>query len=426
MFSTVAALIASTVLAAAALGLWLLRTDDPVAGSAILAASRLALSMAAAIAAVTQVVHLTALSHDSIQYLTTASVLERLGSLDPVPSIELLKRQLAAPLLHTVGTVTGLGYVAFWTPLIGVATVGVTAWFANALLVAVNTPKRYRVALVVGGLAFLLTASQFLKSVFLVNGHMLVAGLVIAGIGMTWLGVTSNRTSAFAIVGVLLVPIVTMQQVGRAARWLLVGPAAGATLLWYGGVPRLVDDADLTLSGPVYGNVIGMAALVLLVVAIGIDWLRPLAAPGGRLGARLHSSQSYERHRNARWLAGGDSAKHRPRRCLGIILTRRHRAVRAWCAYRGSAPSAVVGVRDTDLCRDAHRTGVRPRGGLPIWPRRLRQPDVDPHCATRRRGDPGRRGQGHCSACHARSRGRQGQCNLRAPRMDPRRPVTSR
>ena len=94
MFSTVAALIASTVLAAAALGLWLLRTDDPVAGSAILAASRLALSMAAAIAAVTQVVHLTALSHDSIQYLTTASVLERLGSLDPVPSIELLKRQL--------------------------------------------------------------------------------------------------------------------------------------------------------------------------------------------------------------------------------------------------------------------------------------------------------------------------------------------
>ena len=214
MFSTVAALIASTVLAAAALGLWLLRTDDPVAGSAILAASGLALSMAAAIAAVTQVVHLTAFSHDSIQYLTTASVLERLGSLDPVPSIELLKRQLAAPLLHTVGTVTGLGYVAFWTPLIGVATVGVTAWFANALLVAVNTPKRYRVALVVGGLAFLLTASQFLKSVFLVNGHMLFAGLVIAGIGLTWLGVTSNRTSAFAIAGVALAVLVTLRPDG--------------------------------------------------------------------------------------------------------------------------------------------------------------------------------------------------------------------
>jgi hypothetical protein len=64
---------------------------------------------------------------DSYHYLMSALAQTRSRRLEGVVDAYLLKRQLATPLMHTLGTLTGRGYVSFWTPILGVATFGTLA-----------------------------------------------------------------------------------------------------------------------------------------------------------------------------------------------------------------------------------------------------------------------------------------------------------
>lgn len=303
-FSTVAAL--SLALVSAIIAMLLTAKAVAIPRLGLVAATTA--GMTTLVVVVTNLVTLPQASNDTVDYLTTAAVLERLGDLSTITSIQLLKRQLGAPLLQTVGSLTGNGYGNFLVPLIGLATLGLTAWFLHGVLVRVGLNPKHRRRVVVSSVVFLLVSNRFLHGLFYINGHMLFAGLLLGAVSLCWFALEDRSPSNIAVAGLFLAALVPLRAeavmvaivflipilvsgIDQRARWVLIGPFVAASIVWYGLVlPSYVDSSDLTLTGPVFANLIGAAMLTALVAALGVPtwhkyhrWL-PWMVGGGVIG----------------------------------------------------------------------------------------------------------------------------------------------
>jgi hypothetical protein len=207
------------------------------------------------------------------------------GTLEGVTDPYLLKRQLAVPLMHTLGVLTGRGYVSSWTPLLGVATFGSLAWIAAKGLRLIATPPSWRWEILAPVLVVVLTTNRVLFHFFYINGHMLFAGLLLGGVGLAWLSgawplllpaslmfgaLIPLRAESAIVVGVFLVVFVTSHQIPVRWRWTLILPTIVATLLWDGPVhQRPLTEQSLELMRSPLAEIAIMVGLIVLTAARG-------------------------------------------------------------------------------------------------------------------------------------------------------------
>ena len=252
-----------------------------------------AITIAVVVAVVTLLVPMVRLTTDSFHYLMSSGALVRSGTLEGVADIFLLKRQLATPLLHTLGVATGRGYVSFWTPLLGVSTFGTVTWLAVTGLRAMAVPRRWQWALLMSAFAFSLTSNRVMYHFFYINGHMLFASLLLVGVGLGWMAVRTGswalllpaslafaalvplRAESVLVAGAFLVVFVSSLEIPLRWRWVLVVPILVSTLLWDGWVlPRLLTSTSLELLKSPLGDLVVVAGLVAVLLASrirGID-----------------------------------------------------------------------------------------------------------------------------------------------------------
>jgi hypothetical protein len=243
-----------------------------------------AIVIAITVTVVASQVPLVRLTTDSYHYLMSAVALVRSGTLEGVSDSFLLKRQLAVPLLHTLGVETGLGYVSFWTPLLGVSVFGTMTWLALDGLRHQLVPRKWQWMIVLPTLAFALTTNRVIYHFFYINGHMLFAGLLLGAVGLGWLAVRTNgwtlllpasvmfaaliplRAESAIVVGGFLVVFVSSGEIPIRWRWTLLGPTVAAVVLWDGWVmPRLLSSVSVDLMKSPLAELVVVAGLVVLL-----------------------------------------------------------------------------------------------------------------------------------------------------------------
>jgi hypothetical protein len=221
---------------------------------------------------------------DSYHYMMSALALVKTGTLEGVVDALLQKRQLAAPLLHTPGVITGQGYTSFWTPLLGVSAFGTLAWLGETGLRLAAVPRKWSWAIIVPAMAFALTTNRVLFHFFYINGHMLFAGLLLAGVGLAWLATRTTswillvpasmmfaaiipvRAEAAIVVGAFMIPFLSSSLIPLRWRWALLGPTVVVTLLWDVLVlPSLLSDTTWALLKSPIGEVVVIVGLVMLM-----------------------------------------------------------------------------------------------------------------------------------------------------------------
>ncbi|MDH3500795.1 MAG: hypothetical protein OEM97_11775, partial [Acidimicrobiia bacterium] len=214
----------------------------------------------------------TRFNTDSFRYLISAATLEETGDLTGIGYRDMSKRLLGTPMLHTFGTVSGRGYVAVITPMLALSGAATMVWLSSEAFTSVRTPRKWRLLLLVTGVAALISTNRFVFASFYVNGHMLFAVMALIGVGAAWLGTVRRmpalllpaglafaalvpiRAESTIVAAVLLLPFVARGRLGTHALSLLVTPFVAAVIMWHGfAFPRLVSEADPGWFGPSRG-----------------------------------------------------------------------------------------------------------------------------------------------------------------------------
>ncbi len=281
---------------------------DHPSGREIVDTTVLGCLLIGSIATFFQLVPLTRLNTDSYLYLTAAETLERTGSLATIDPLIVRMRLIGAPFLHTIGSVSGLGYSPSITPVIGASAFFVMGWICCEAFEKLATPRRWRLALVVTALLTLLASNRLVFHLFYVNGHLVFATLLLAGLGLAWLGAIERRTAflvpagiafgALAVVrpessltvAVFLIPFLVPGRADRAGLVALIAPFVAAVIMWNGLVyPPHAVPGELGLLGPVRGPLFAAAAICGALVVGGLRVSTPLLerAPQLALGAAV-------------------------------------------------------------------------------------------------------------------------------------------
>jgi hypothetical protein len=246
------------------------------------------IGLAVIVAGVAWMVPMARFTSDSYHYLMSALALVRSGTLEGVIDAYLLKRELAVPFLHTLGVEMGRGYVSFWTPLLGVATFGTMTWLAVTGLRLMSVPLKWRWAIIVPSLVFVLTTNRVLFHFFYINGHMLFAGFLLGGVGLSWLAIRTKEWALFLpasllfaaliparaesaiVVGAFLLVLVIAPSLPNRWRWILILPSIVTTLVWDVLVlPRLLSEPSLELLQSPLAEVVVVIGLIVLTVIAG-------------------------------------------------------------------------------------------------------------------------------------------------------------
>ncbi len=298
-FSTLAALVVASVAAGAvAASFGRRRLAEPGAVRTVIFTLGGVVAAAGLLSLVFQGVHLTRLTVDSIRNLLTAEALERTGTLDAVHRGDLRMRQFFVPLLHTAGVIGGRGYAASATPLFALSGFVAAGWFAWEGLVAMATPRRWRISLLAAAAFLVLTTNRIVYHAFYVNGHMVFAVLIVILAGSVWLALGRGelrllvpaalavaatpvlRPEAVITSAIFLIPAVTSHRIPVPYRWMMAAPYLAATVAWYGvGYRPHAVATDLGLTGPIYGNLIVAAGVA---AAIAVSALPRIGAAAGR------------------------------------------------------------------------------------------------------------------------------------------------
>jgi hypothetical protein len=194
-------------------------------------------------------VPLTRLTIDSGEYLLGAAHITSDGATDLMAPF-VLKRQMALQALHALSISPVRGYVAWVSPVFGVAVVGLFAWLTWTRL---EGQTWWRVGVIGGLLAFLATSSRFFYDFFYVHSHMVMAAFLFIAVAGAWLAITEGepvwafaaglglavtllvRAEAPALAAVVLVAVAATRA-DRITRRLVVIPSMVTVAIWYGGV----------------------------------------------------------------------------------------------------------------------------------------------------------------------------------------------
>jgi hypothetical protein len=242
----------------------------------------LSLAVVAAAVPVLRAANLVKWHSDSFTYVMGGAILAD-GTYDTAVSAHhLTKRLLAVSLIHAPASLTDDYYLRAITPLLAVATVGMLVWFFLR-----GAPERLdpgQLAIFAGlGALVLVTNNRFIFSAFYINGHLLVAVLLLAIAGGGWLLATRDqvparplmalqilaipalvvtRPEATVLAGVALLPMLLSERVSWRHRATAMAVLGTSTMAWQGFVWWMHHQRDaevpITVSGPF------MAGLALL------------------------------------------------------------------------------------------------------------------------------------------------------------------
>jgi hypothetical protein len=247
----------------------------------------LAVGVAAGLAWLFRTVHLTRLTIDSMRYLLASLDLQRPGGIEEVFRPDLLKRQLGLPALHALSGLTDRRYLASIGPLYGISGIGFLGWLVWSRTLAWDLRRRW--LLTVTAVAFLLAANRLLYDLFYVNTHIEVASLLVIGVAGMWLALVDDepawavpaglclaatllfRPEAPLVAAIVLIPLAA-SRAGWATRWAFLAPVLALTGLWYGVVlwSHAIDGSEVSLTAPVFGNLVAVALVAGLVLAGGL------------------------------------------------------------------------------------------------------------------------------------------------------------
>jgi hypothetical protein len=251
-----------------------------------------------------QAANLTRLTPDSLDYVQIGSVIAQVGDLgaaedasaveqvgDPEGVSEdrvLDKRSVLVALMHAGGE--GL-YRPSIAPLIGLAGLAGFVWLGREVLRDVGVGAWEAAVLVVAGVLAVVASGRFAFNLFLVNGHLAFAVLIMAFVALCWLAAvrtepawavlaalplaagTLARPEAPLMLAVFAVPVVVSGGIPLRIRRFLVGCFGVTVVIWYGfGLAPALDGWS---DGAVVGPLGAAAGLVLLsVLAERQPWRR--------------------------------------------------------------------------------------------------------------------------------------------------------
>lgn len=234
---------------------------------------------------------------DSFMYLMAGALIADGRYAEDVSIYLLTARTLGIPLLHAPAHLGGGYFLTSIHPLLAAATLAIVVWLFRRGLARPAAPAVLATFAVLGGV-LLLTNNRFVFSAFYLNGHLLVAVLVLVIAGSGWLlagrrsspdappralmalqvlaipalVVTRPETALLAVLALL--PTWLAGQIDARHRMVTVATLGVANLVWQGFVAWV----HLARDTPVPLTTVGSLVLgILLVMAIPL-LRRPLPA----------------------------------------------------------------------------------------------------------------------------------------------------
>ena len=258
--------------------------------------------------------------YDSYRYLQGAGLLAG-NDLGFQPLQQFETRLLSTAAVHAPAYLGGEFYMRSITPLLGVATVALFVWLCSAGLSA-TLARTDVVAITIASTALLVTNNRFVFHSFYINGHLVVALLLLVIAGCSWLRVRGaaipahtllvlqalaipalivTRPEGSLLAGLAVIPLVVSDTVPWRQRAMLVAVTGGAIFVWHGFL--VLEYAQRGSDAP--GSIVIMTALGAVTVAA----IPVLGQP--RIHVRLgHAPWLVE---VGLWLALAVLAAHNPR-----------------------------------------------------------------------------------------------------------------
>jgi hypothetical protein len=191
--------------------------------------SALSLLVLAAVVAVVRPANLVKWHIDSLKYVMTGSLLADGTYYRAEPTNDVVTRLIGLPLLHAPAQLAGEDYLRSITLLLAAATLAILVWFFRQGM-RDRLDRRQLVTFAALGALLLVTGNRFVFSAFYINGHLLVAMLLLTIAGCGWLlaGDGDQPVRALMTLQVLAIPALV---VARPEGAVLAGLALFPTLL---------------------------------------------------------------------------------------------------------------------------------------------------------------------------------------------------
>lgn len=234
---------------------------------------------------------------DSFMYLMSGQLIADGRYASDVSTYLLTARTLGVPLLHAPAHLGGGYFLTSIHALLAAATLAIVTWLFRRGLAHPAAPAVLATFAVLGGL-LLLTNNRFVFSAFYLNGHLLVAVLVLVIAGSGWLlargrfaadtppaalmalqvlaipALVISRPEAAMLAVLALLPTWLAGKVSARHRMVTVATLGVANLVWQGFVAWI----HLAREAPVPLTAVGSLALGILLVAAIPLLRRPLPA----------------------------------------------------------------------------------------------------------------------------------------------------
>jgi hypothetical protein len=293
-FSTIGSLVLVSIVAVGVFGTGVARGSVPSWHGLVVSAAY-SISGTLVVFAIAGLGSLARLTPDSMDYLTIAGGLERLGAIPDFTPDQILKRQFTTAVMQTGGVVTGRGYFLSLTTLVVGSGFGLMLWLGTKSLVRQSLALQ-RVALVVGLVgAFVLSANRVMYNLFYINGHGVFAAFLVTSMGLLWYATSTEQWSVAVLAGIsgaaivplraegiivlafFLLPVLVSTLTPMWARWAVVVPVAVTSVVWDAAVlPGVLPEGAFGPTSTPVVSIAVAAALILLVAVTNVSVLAPL------------------------------------------------------------------------------------------------------------------------------------------------------
>jgi len=147
---------------------------------------------------------------DVVEYLSIGSLLQSGDIYEHVSMYQFQKRMLLVPFMHAPANLIGNLYLPAITPLVALSGVGLMVWLWVKGLRGRIKNKHALIALIVIGVALLVTNSRFIMHATYMNGHLASGILLMLIVGMIWLYVSGDRKRRVEKDGYITVALIAL------------------------------------------------------------------------------------------------------------------------------------------------------------------------------------------------------------------------
>lgn len=205
------------------------------------------------VVAILRAAHLANFHWDSYRYLQGAGLLAG-NNLDVQSFQQFETRLLSTAVIHSPAHLHNEFYVRAITPLLAAATVAILVWLCTVGL-RTQLMRTDVLAVTTAAVALLVTNNRFVFHAFYINGHLVVAALLLVIAGCSWVhlrggdvptrallllqalaipALVVTRPEGSLIAGLAVLPLVAAVSVPWRQRAALLAVTGGAIAVWHG------------------------------------------------------------------------------------------------------------------------------------------------------------------------------------------------